>query len=953
MATTTETVLIEFVSDSTGLLPAEDKLAALGKIDKAAADTFKQSNAELQKRVQQYNAIAQSSGKVESGLGVLKHNVVDLDKYMHKFIQNFTEGFQEGIIDALKEAGLEFDQTSGKFKKGAEEAAKSTDSFRAQLKKMNEELTSMKLAGQDGTAAFKKLEAEAANLKDTMGDVATSIKNAGSDTAVFDGLLSITGAVAGGFSAAQGAVALFGKESEELQEVLLRVNAAMAIVQGLTSVQNALLKESAGRKLIDTVATKGQAAATALATGVMRAFGVAAVETSVAFKVLRTAIITTGIGALVVAVGFLVEKLISLTSNTDDAAESQRKLKEALMESAAAAREAGFAFLDNEEKLAVARAKLAGKTEQEIFNIQQNFLREKIKSQERYLKEVAGGGEKQLEAERELDKLKTELFVNDVERQKEVQENAKKAAEKAKELAKKTAEEARKERVSALNDQLAILERQLLAAEKGGQIEIDIQKKIIAKKAELALAAEGLTENQIRLIKEKSLQDQLDLQNEFNKKSSQLAIEGLISRNNAELQQLNLSNEEKLRLTIENIISLAQIEADAAEGNSSKIKEINAKRDADIKAARLKSLQEALDYELQLQEAREGANNRALNKIANDEKASLAERFAAIDALADYDIMRLTDRTDALNESFSKGLISQKEYNLQYNKLVDETAQVVENAEQRKLDAIKKTNEERKAATIAQIQEVVAFAQEAQQLLTSIFDFESQRDNARLDAQKSELKELREAGVISEKEAEKRQRKIEAEEKRIRLAQAKREKAIAVFQSLIAIPVAFGKGLQQGGLPLAIIYAAAAAAQAALVASRPIPKFRTGKKDSYTGPAEVGEAGAELIEQNGRLFLAKKSTLLWLGPKDKVYNPEETQKMIFKPQPTSQKLLIQNSGKQAIPFEIDYDKLAGKIGEQIAQKTPQTVLNITEKGMSELVKKGNSSTEYLEKRRRF
>ena len=40
----------------------------------------------------------------------------------------------------------------------------------------------------------------------------------------------------GGFAAAQGAIALFGGESKELEETLVKVNGALALLNGVQSV---------------------------------------------------------------------------------------------------------------------------------------------------------------------------------------------------------------------------------------------------------------------------------------------------------------------------------------------------------------------------------------------------------------------------------------------------------------------------------------------------------------------------------------------------------------------------------------------------------------------------------------------------------------------------------------------------------------------------------------------
>ena len=85
------------------------------------------------------------------------------------------------------------------------------------------------------------------------------------------------GGVAGAFGLAEGAAALFGVESQKLQETMVRLQAAMTITQGLTTI----------REAIPTFQAMGEAAKNALSG-------------------IRTGVAATGIGLLVVAVGTLV-----------------------------------------------------------------------------------------------------------------------------------------------------------------------------------------------------------------------------------------------------------------------------------------------------------------------------------------------------------------------------------------------------------------------------------------------------------------------------------------------------------------------------------------------------------------------------------------------------------------------------------------------------------------------
>jgi len=274
--------------------------------------------------------------------------------------------------------------------------------------------------------------------------------------------------------------------------------------------------------------------------------------------------------------------------------------------------------------------------------------------------------------------------------------------ERDKAFQNKTAEEDKKRReeqlaaeqaarVTSLNDQIAGIELRRLAAEQAGEDTLKFDQALILKRTQLELTAEGLTENQKKLIREKGAAAMIQLTKDTTKVQSDIALQGLISQNNAQLAQLNLSAEERLSLTEANIITAAQLEINAAEGNAARIKEIEAKRNADIKAARLKSIQETLNYELALREAENGAGGRALQRVAADEKAALSVRIAAIDELLAYEIATGDKKLAALNKELAQGLISYKDYNLQYENLIDDQVKAVEDAEQKKQDLIEKT----------------------------------------------------------------------------------------------------------------------------------------------------------------------------------------------------------------------------------------------------------------------
>lgn len=99
----------------------------------------------------------------------------------------------------------------------------------------------------ESTGRYRQLAEELGRLKDIQGDVATQAKILSNDENQFQGVISGLTGLAGAGSAAQGAMALLGAENKDLQEVMTKLQAVMAITIGLQQVQQTLNKDSAFR----------------------------------------------------------------------------------------------------------------------------------------------------------------------------------------------------------------------------------------------------------------------------------------------------------------------------------------------------------------------------------------------------------------------------------------------------------------------------------------------------------------------------------------------------------------------------------------------------------------------------------------------------------------------------------------------------------------------------------
>jgi hypothetical protein len=175
-------------------------------------------------------------------------------------------------------------------------AAEATKSLKTQLKELKAELASGNLTGK----AFDEAAKKAGQLQDSIGDVNQRVKNLASDSGKLDGFVSLATGIAGGFAAAQGAMALFGNENEDLQKSLVKIQGAVALLNGVQAVANTLNKDSAASTNLEikqfnilTFVKKKYAQAIGTSTGAM--------------KVFKGALAGIGIGLLITGITLLIE----------------------------------------------------------------------------------------------------------------------------------------------------------------------------------------------------------------------------------------------------------------------------------------------------------------------------------------------------------------------------------------------------------------------------------------------------------------------------------------------------------------------------------------------------------------------------------------------------------------------------------------------------------------------
>lgn len=204
--------------------------------------------------------------------------------------------------------------------------------------KLKTAIAAAKVGLDQALERFGPFSAQAAKAGKALGELNDRADKINKFSAAFDAdakFRAFSGAIQGGVGAMQGlagAQALFGNESKATLEQIKKLQGLLAFSQGINSVLEA--KDSfvaLGAQIKASSAfTSVYNGATRLATVIQTAFGISVDATSTSFKVLRTAIISTGIGVLVVGLGLLISKMTELSDTEDEAAKKTTKLKDEL-----------------------------------------------------------------------------------------------------------------------------------------------------------------------------------------------------------------------------------------------------------------------------------------------------------------------------------------------------------------------------------------------------------------------------------------------------------------------------------------------------------------------------------------------------------------------------------------------------------------------------------------------
>lgn len=225
------------------------------------------------------------------------------------------------------------------------------------VKPLKSQLKEATVSLQAARQKFGEFSTEAIQAAEKVAAIKDEIEAAGEQAALFDpgkrfqALTTAASTAAAGISAVSGAMALFGSQSDDVAKTLQKVQGAMALSQGLSQLKDI---GKVGEQL--KISFKGL---TAGAEG------------------FKKALISTGIGALVVAVGLLVAYWDDIKAAVGGVSKEQKKLNESSKENLKT-QEDKLDAIDGQSN----QLKLQGKSEKDILNIKVKQSDEAIKAAE-------------------------------------------------------------------------------------------------------------------------------------------------------------------------------------------------------------------------------------------------------------------------------------------------------------------------------------------------------------------------------------------------------------------------------------------------------------------------------------------------------------------------------------------------------------------------------------------
>ena len=314
-------------------------------------------------------------------------------------------------LDNMQQAQKELKKSNTDLGASFEDVHGEMKPLTGQMGEMEDRLYQLALSGDTTSQTYKDLLAEVGKYRKVQIDTDMAVDAAASTMS--QNLGGALQGAAGGFALVQGSMALFGSESEAVEEAMLKVQSAMAISQGITGLREGAkaMKGLTAATSLQNIASKSMAAANyvqATAQGVLNAVMmanpigliIAGVTTVIAlFSAWFVGIekIKDGLMAVTDWLGITDSEVEEMEEKRIAEAENRKKLQESEQARQERLHNTKMSDLDNE--IALARAQGKDTTE-----LQKKKIAEILKVKKAKLSELAVD-ELQLEQQRKLLKI--------------------------------------------------------------------------------------------------------------------------------------------------------------------------------------------------------------------------------------------------------------------------------------------------------------------------------------------------------------------------------------------------------------------------------------------------------------------------------------------------------------------------------------------------------------------
>ena len=227
---------------------------------------------------------------------------------------------------AMYEEMKRLQEATGKHQLNVGNYADAAKGLKMELTSLIQKMALMKTQGEQNSEEYQKMAQRAGELKDAMADAQSEVKAMSSDTRALDTVMGAASAASGGFSAYTGLTQLLGTSSEDTAEMQRKLGSAIAIVSGVTAIQNALQKESNLMTGIRVLQTKAATKAEQLDTASKSKNIVATVAATAAQKVFNVVAKANPYVLLAIALVTVVGALVAFASGASKAAKEQSEL---------------------------------------------------------------------------------------------------------------------------------------------------------------------------------------------------------------------------------------------------------------------------------------------------------------------------------------------------------------------------------------------------------------------------------------------------------------------------------------------------------------------------------------------------------------------------------------------------------------------------------------------------